>query len=90
VLRCTWHNQFRKQLSRYELIHETHRLLYKEAKLNIRIGKAARYRLDEMLRLEGNKVVYICSSGEVKNRLQEFGELINKILPIFLPSKYPY
>ncbi len=77
-------------LSRYELIHETLRLFYKEAKLDDRIDKATRERLDEMLQLEGNKVVYICSSEEVKNRLQEFGELIDKLLPLFPPSKYAY
>jgi hypothetical protein len=38
-------------LSRYELIHETLRLFYKEPKLDSRIDKAARDRLDRMLRL---------------------------------------
>jgi hypothetical protein len=77
-------------LSRYELIHETLRLFYKDAKLDGRIDKATRGRLDEMLQLEGNKVVYTCSSGEVKNRLQEFGGLIDKLLELFPPSKHPY
>jgi len=39
-----------------------------------------------LFRLEGNKVVYICSSEEVKSRFQELCELIYKILPLFPAS----
>jgi hypothetical protein len=73
-------------LSRYELIHETLRLFYNQVKQAGQLDKATEDRLDELLKLEGNKVVYICSSEEVKSRLQELGELIYKILPLFSSS----
>jgi hypothetical protein len=73
-------------LSRYELIHETLRLFYTQIKQSGKLDKAIEDRLDELLKLEGNKVVYICSSEEVKNRLKELGGLIYKILPIFSSS----
>jgi hypothetical protein len=70
-------------LSRYELIHETLRLFYTQAKQTGKLDKPTEERLDALLKLEGNKVVYTCTSEEVKSRLQELGELIYKILPIF-------
>ncbi|NEW83478.1 MAG: transposase [Mariniphaga sp.] len=70
-------------LSRYELIHQTLRLFYNQVKQAGQIDQAIQDRLEELLLLEGNKVVYICSSEEVKSRLQELGELIHKILPLF-------
>ena len=73
-------------LSRYELIHETLRLFYNQMKQSGQLDKTIEVRLDELLKLEGNKVVYICSSEEVKSRLQELGELIYKILPLFSSS----
>ncbi len=77
-------------LSRYELIHETLRLFYKEVKHDVRLDKVIQGRLDELLKLEGNKVVYICSNEEVKSRLQELGELIYRILPLFQTSTSVY
>ncbi|MBN2738762.1 MAG: transposase [Spirochaetales bacterium] len=77
-------------LSRYELIHETLRLFYDQVKQSGQLNKATEDRLDELLQLEGNKVVYICSSEEVKSRLQELGELIYKILPLFSSSTSAY
>jgi len=73
-------------LSRYELIHETLRLFYNQAKQSGKIDQTTQDRLDGLLQLEGNKVVYTCSSEEVKSRLQELGELIYKILPLFSSS----
>ena len=73
-------------LSRYELIHETLRLFYDQVKQAGQLDKAIKERLDELLKLEGNKVVYICSGEEVKSRLQELGALIYKILPLFSSS----
>jgi len=70
-------------LSRYELIHETLRLFYNQVRESGKLNKATRDRLDELLKLEGNKVVYTCSSEEVKSRLQELGVLIYKILHLF-------
>jgi len=70
-------------LSRYELVHETLGLFYKQVKENGEIDKATEDRLNDLLKLEGNKVVYTCTSEEVKSRLQELGVLIYKILPLF-------
>lgn len=70
-------------LSRYELIHETLRLFYNQVKQTGKLDKTTEERLDTLLKLEGNKVVYTCTSEEVKSRLQELGELIYNILPIF-------
>ena len=77
-------------LSRYELIHETLRLFYKHEKHDVRLDKVIQNRLEELLKLEGNKVVYICSNEEVKSRLQELGELIYRILPLFPTSTSIY
>ncbi len=73
-------------LSRYELIHETLRIFYKEVKQTNALDKIISEKLDLLLKLDGNKVVYTCSSEEVKTRLQELGELIHKILPLFQTS----
>lgn len=73
-------------LSRYELIHETLRLFYAQVKQAGQLDKATQDRLDGLLQLEGNKVVYTCSSEEVKSRLQELGGLIYNILPLFSSS----
>ena len=76
-------------LSRYELIHETLRLFYKQVKQSGKLDKASKDRLEDLLKLEGNKVVYTCSSEEVKTRLHQLGELIYKILPLFADSPSP-
>ena len=73
-------------LSRYELIHETLRLFYKQVKQSGKLDKDTEDRLDDLLKLKGDKVVYTCSDEEVKSRLQEFGVLIYKILPLFSSS----
>ena len=77
-------------LSRYELIHETLRLFYKEAKQVGGIDQATTESLDELLELEGYKVVYTCSGEEVKVRLQKLGELIYSILPLFSNGGAPH
>jgi len=77
-------------LSRYELIHETLRLFYIQVEQVGQLDKATEDRLDKLLQLEGNKVVYTCSSEEVKSRLQELGGLIYKILPLFSSSTSVY
>jgi hypothetical protein len=73
-------------LSRYEIIHETLRLFYHHVKHLGRFDKVTEEKLDNLLSFEGNKVVYTCTSEEVKTRLQELGELIFKILPMFSSS----
>ena len=70
-------------LSRYELIHETFRLFYNEVKQFDKIDQATTETLDELLKLEGNKIIYTCSTDEVKTRLQQLGALIHRILPLF-------
>ena len=77
-------------LSRYELIHETLRMFYKEVKETSTFDKATKEKLDKLLKMDGNKVVYICSSEEVKTRLQKLGELIYEILPMFPASVNPH
>ena len=70
-------------LSRYELIHETVRLFYQDIKSSVNLGQDTKDSLDKLLTLDGNKVVYTCSSNEVKTRLQQLGFLIYDILPLF-------
>lgn len=77
-------------LSRYELIHETLRLFYNQVKHSKQLDGATGGRLSELLKLEGNKVVYTCSGDEVKSRLQELGVLTYKILPLFSSSTDPH
>lgn len=75
------------RLSRYELIHETLRLFYKQEKQFGKFPKAVKEKLGQLLKMNGNKVVYTCSNEEVKTRLQELGELIYSILPLFSSSR---
>lgn len=69
--------------SRYELIHQTFRLFYHEVKQMGLIDHSILAQLDDLLKLEGNKIVYTCSIDEVKSRLQQLGVLINSVLPLF-------
>jgi hypothetical protein len=70
-------------LTRYELVHETLRLFFKDVKKIGKIDAATTLILEELLRFEGNKIVYMYSGDEVKTRLNQLGLLINKILPLF-------
>jgi len=74
-------------LSRYELVHETLRLFYREVKKTGRIGSEIEEELDQLLKFKGNKVVYTSTSDELKTKLQELGELIYKVLPLFSSAK---
>lgn len=74
-------------LSRYELVHETLRLFYKEVKNTGWIGRELEEKLGQLLKFDGNKVVYTSTSEEVKTKLQELGELIYKVLPLFTTAK---
>lgn len=73
-------------LTRYELIHETFRLFYNEVKQSGKIDGATIETLDGLLKMEGNKITYTCSSEEVKTKLQQLGALIHSILPLFSPA----
>jgi hypothetical protein len=77
-------------LSRYELIHETLRMFYKSVKDTRAFDKNTQEELDKLLKIDGYKVLYTCSSDEVKTRLQRLGELIYKILPMFTDSATPH
>ena len=74
-------------LSRYELVHETLRLFYREVKKTGRIGSEIEEKLDQLLKFKGNKVVYTSTSEELKTKLQELGELMYKVLPLFSSAK---
>lgn len=74
-------------LSRYELVHETLRLFYRKVKKTGGIGRGIEEKLDQLLQFKGNKVVYTSTSDEVKAKLQELGEMIYKVLPLFPTSK---
>jgi len=77
-------------LSRYELVHETLRIFYKGVKGTSTFDSITKGELDMLLKVEGNKVVYTCSSEEVKTRLQQLGELIHRILPMFTATASPH
>jgi hypothetical protein len=76
-------------LSRYEIIHETCRLFYGEVKGSDKLDKETSEALESLLKLEGNKITYTCSSEEVKSKLQQLGELIFRILPLFSTIEAP-
>lgn len=76
-------------LSRYEIIHETLRLFYKQVKRSEKFTGIIKERLDQQLSMEGNKVVYTSSNEEIKTRIQELGELIYSVLPLFSSSYTP-
>ena len=68
--------------SRYELIHETLRLFYKELKTSgpLTIDSSLREQLDAVSKEEGNKVVFRHTRDEIKSELQDIGILIDKLL----------
>ena len=70
-------------LTRYELVHETFRLFYNEVKQSGKIDGPTKETLDGLLKMEGDKITYTCSSEEVKTRLQQLGSLIHSVLPLF-------
>jgi hypothetical protein len=77
-------------LSRYELVHETVCLFYKEAKKTGSLDKATSEELDSLLKIDGRKVVYTYNSKEVKNRLVKLGKLIYEILTMFPSCSSPH
>lgn len=76
-------------LSRYELIHETARLFYHEIKQSGKLDNITSEALENLLRVEGNKITYTCSSDEVNTKLHQLGELIYRILPLFSSQDAP-
>jgi len=71
------------KLSRYELVHETFRLFFKEVNQSDNLSGETKSELESLLKLEGNKVVYTNSSEEVLSRFSQLGILINQVLPLF-------
>ena len=71
------------KLSRYELVHETFRLFFKEVNQLDNLCSETKLELESLLKLEGNKVVYTSSSEEVLSRFSQLGILINRVLPLF-------
>ena len=69
-------------LSRYELIHKTLELYYKEIKDNAHLEAALKEKLEEALKMQGDKVVYTHTSLEVKSKLIQLGTLISKVLEL--------
>jgi hypothetical protein len=67
-------------LSRYELVHETLRLFYKEVKSSENLNQELKEQLNEILKIKGNKVVYLHTSEEVKTKLHQLGILIHRLL----------
>lgn len=68
-------------LSRYEIVHETVRIFYREVKE--KTDQTTANKLENLLQMEGNKIVYQSTTEEVKTKLQELGELIYEILSMF-------
>jgi len=70
-------------LSRYELVHETLRLFYKEVKDSNRLSQGLKEQLNEILKIKGNKIVYTNTSKEVETKLHQLGILTYQLLPVF-------
>ncbi len=77
-------------LGRYELVHETLRLFYLEAQSSIKFPRKTRKKLDALLKVDGNKIVYTSSTDELKSKLQELGKLIYKVLLPFKTAPNPH
>jgi len=76
-------------LSRYELVHETLRLFYKQIKGSDNLDKVIEEKLDTLLKLKGNKVVYTLSTQDLKSRFVELGQVIPELLVLFSNSQPP-
>jgi hypothetical protein len=74
-------------LSRYELVHETLGLFYKQIKKEQKFDTVTKQKLEALLKYTGNKVVYTSTTSELKTKLQELGCLIYEVLPLFCSSK---
>ncbi len=70
-------------MSRYELVHETLRLYYKNINKFEKLPKDVKEQLDTILKMKGQKVVYTLSREDVKTRLNDLGVLISQILVLF-------
>ena len=75
--------------SRYEIIHETVRMFYKDltAEQKQRIGKEEREELEKLTKEKGCGVVYRSTKAEVETKLYSLGLLILKLLSLFTESE---
>ena len=73
-------------LSRYELVHESLRIFYQQARESSRLTASLKTRLDELLKIKGNKIVYRSTSCELKSKMQKTGILVNEVLLLFHDS----
>ncbi|MBK8625960.1 MAG: hypothetical protein IPN86_10480 [Saprospiraceae bacterium] len=74
-------------MSRYSLIHKTLEIHSKELNAEIVIEATLKGKLEEALKMEGDKVVYTHTSQEVQQKLKELGTLISQVLAISECSK---
>ena len=81
-------------LSRYELIHETLRLVcqdIKEILANHFLTRSQKEMIENLLKETGNKVVYRSTSAEIKTKMQELGLLAYTVIELYnSPSSKHY
>ena len=70
-------------MSRYELVHETLRIFYKTVNESDLLKQDVKEKLDTLLKMKGQKVVYTLAREDVKTRLQQLGQLIGQLLVLF-------
>jgi len=73
-------------LSRYELVHETLRVFYKNLRKDQKLDETTKDQLSEILKFKGNKIVYTSTHSEITNKFKELGVLIHNILTSY-PSQ---
>lgn len=69
-------------MSRYELIHKTLDIYYKEIQDQVGINLELKNKLEELLKAEGKKIVFTQSSSQVKDLIKELGMLIHGLLSL--------
>lgn len=69
-------------MSRYELVHKTLEIHYKKLIAEIDLEAVLKGKLEDALKMQGDKVVYTHTSQEVKHKLKELGTLISQVLEI--------
>lgn len=75
--------------SRYEIIHETLRMFYKELPqtLKQKISQQEKEELELILKEKGNEIVYRSTKEKLEERMQSLGLLIWKLLQMFKGSE---
>ena len=70
-------------LSRYELVHETLRLFHGQIKDSDKLDKPTADTLNNLLKIDANKVTYTHTAEEVKDRFVALGQCIHALLVLF-------